>query len=93
VDKSEVFALKLNRRKFAANSPDLIRRKFSIDGLVPGKVRGVSASTISKPYLAPDGNLPFTICGKSLVTGAAKPGKNSGHRRATARLSVRLISL
>jgi hypothetical protein len=93
LDKSEVFALRLNRRKFAANSPDLIRRKFSIDGCFPGKVRGVGASTISKPYLAPDGNQPFTICGKSLVTGAAKPRKDSGFRRAAARLSVRLISL
>jgi hypothetical protein len=31
VDKSQVFALKLNRRKFAENSNHLIRCKFSID--------------------------------------------------------------
>jgi hypothetical protein len=31
VDKSQVFALKLNREEFAKNCTDLIRRKFSID--------------------------------------------------------------
>jgi hypothetical protein len=31
VDKSQVFALKLNREEFAKKSTDLIRRKFSID--------------------------------------------------------------
>ncbi|MFT5553390.1 MAG: hypothetical protein ACI9P3_002804 [Bradyrhizobium sp.] len=32
VDKSEVSALKQIRRKIAENSPELIRRKYSIDG-------------------------------------------------------------
>jgi hypothetical protein len=31
VDKSQVFALKLNREEFAKKLTDLIRRKFSID--------------------------------------------------------------
>src|SRR5579872_1552039 len=31
VDKSQVFALKLNREKFSKNPPGLIRRKFLID--------------------------------------------------------------
>jgi hypothetical protein len=35
VDKSQVFALGLNRRKFAKNPIDLIRCKFSIDGEIP----------------------------------------------------------
>jgi hypothetical protein len=32
VDKSQVFALRLNRRKFEENAIDLIRCKFSIEG-------------------------------------------------------------
>jgi hypothetical protein len=38
-DKSQVFALKLNRRKFAKKPIDLIRCKFSIDGGLARKKR------------------------------------------------------
>jgi hypothetical protein len=49
VDKPEVFALKLNGRKFAKNPPDLIRCKFSIDEIRAAKCACPRASTISKP--------------------------------------------
>jgi hypothetical protein len=49
VDKSQVFALRLIRRKFAENPTDLIRCKFSIDTEIRDKMAVVSASTISKP--------------------------------------------
>src|SRR6267154_382194 len=47
VDKSQVFASRLNRQKFAENPSDWIRCKFSID---VGLRDGLRASTISKPY-------------------------------------------
>lgn len=50
VDKSQVFALNLIRRKFAKNPIDLIRCKFSIDGGIPQPTGARAASTISKPY-------------------------------------------
>jgi hypothetical protein len=55
-----VFALKLNREKFAKKSTDLIRRKFSIDADMAALV--LNASTISKPYPQARGNPLFTIC-------------------------------
>jgi hypothetical protein len=61
VDKSEVFALKLNRRKFAKNPNDLIRCKFSIDAGWRDAGERPGSSTISKPYPFRPGNLPFTI--------------------------------
>jgi hypothetical protein len=46
----------LNRRKFAKNTADLIRRKFSIDAGLPVfwrlEAAKSGASTISKPYRA-----------------------------------------
>jgi hypothetical protein len=54
--------LSLNRRKFAKNPTDLIRRKFSIDGGLARKIANAKSATISKPYLARFGNLAFTIC-------------------------------
>src|SRR6202140_4946610 len=59
LDKSQMFALDLNRRKFVKNPTDLIRCKFSID---PGFRHRSDASTISKPYLDGSGNPTFTIC-------------------------------
>jgi hypothetical protein len=59
LDKSQMFALNLNRRKFVKNPTDLIRCKFSID---PGFRHRSDASTISKPYLDGSGNPTFTIC-------------------------------
>src|ERR1700730_11824617 len=47
VDKSQVFALRLNLRKFAKNSNDLIRCKFSIDAGRGEDVAGPAGSTIS----------------------------------------------
>jgi hypothetical protein len=41
VDKSQVFALKLNREEFAKKSIDLIRRKFSIDAGAATSVRPI----------------------------------------------------
>jgi len=62
VDKSQVFALRLNRREFSKNSSGSIRRKFSIDA---GKERAepifLATSTISKPYRLHAGNPAFTI--------------------------------
>src|SRR6266404_3312050 len=40
VDKSQVFALRLNRRKFEENPSDWIRCKFSIDAGFPQKLKG-----------------------------------------------------
>jgi hypothetical protein len=61
VDKSQVFALNLIRRKSAKNPTDLIRRKFSIDGGIPPSNGVRAASTISKPYRFRRGNPSFTI--------------------------------
>jgi hypothetical protein len=62
VDKSQVFALRLNRRKFAKNAIDLIRCKFSIDAGFPFEAAAAEASTLSKPYPVSFGNPTFTIC-------------------------------
>jgi hypothetical protein len=62
VDKAQVFALSLNRRKFVKNPNDLIRCKFSIDDGSSGAIDLSDASTISKPYPARPGNPTFTIC-------------------------------
>src|SRR6185312_2347886 len=59
VDKAQLFALNLIRRKLAKNPADLIRCKFSIDG---GFRSRSNSSTISKPYPVRSGNPPFTIC-------------------------------
>jgi hypothetical protein len=47
-----VFALRLNRRKFAKNPNDSIWCKFSIDREFRSKTGAQGASTISKPYQA-----------------------------------------
>jgi len=49
VDKPQVFALNLIRRKSAENASDLIRCKFSIDAGFWQKLSFFDASTISKP--------------------------------------------
>jgi hypothetical protein len=54
--------LRLNLRKFAKNSNDLIRCKFSIDAGRGEDVAAQAASTISKPYRIRAGNPAFTIC-------------------------------
>src|SRR5205814_10166275 len=62
VHKSQVFALRLNRRKFAENPIDSIRRKYSIDD-------GFRANRTPRPHPpfrnhtdAVFGNPAFTIC-------------------------------
>jgi hypothetical protein len=61
VDKSRVFAPSLKRRKFAKNTADLIRRKYSLDigfAVIP-------ARTPFRNHIGPgSGNLAFTICAK-----------------------------
>jgi len=57
-----VFALSLNRRKFAKNPTDLIRCKFSIDGGFRREMETPGPSTLLKPYKVLAGNPTFTIC-------------------------------
>jgi hypothetical protein len=61
VDKSQVFATALNRRKSAKNTVDLIRRKFSIDA----ESATIAACAPFRNHVEPgSGNLAFTICAK-----------------------------
>jgi hypothetical protein len=61
VDKSQVFALSLNRGKFAKNPNHWIQHKFSIDGDLPQDCGAPGPATISKPYCGGAGNPTFTI--------------------------------
>jgi hypothetical protein len=88
-----VFALKLNRREFAKNSNDLIRRKFSIDA-------GFGRPTGGRGHIhhfetIPD--VPETRRSPSAsieqLRGARKPPDVALFGRGRTRLSVRLISL
>jgi hypothetical protein len=88
-----VFALRLNRRKFAKNPSDWIRCKFSIDAGFPAKARIGGASTISKPYPASLETLRSPSASNGCSHDIRKPRELAVFDGWPARLSVRLISL
>jgi hypothetical protein len=87
VDKSQVFALNLIRRKLAKNPIDLIRCKFSIDGGDP-QWNGVrAASTISKPYRLPAETPHSPFASNERLNRTRKPANarsEAAERRALA---------
>jgi hypothetical protein len=93
VHKLQVFALRLNLRKFSKISNDLIRRKFSIDAGLGDDLAAKAVSTISKPYRIRAGNPAFTIRVDCAAWRARMPRDGKVIGREFVRLSVRLISL
>jgi hypothetical protein len=90
VDKPQVFATALNRRKFAKNTVDLNRRKFSIDP-------GFATIAAREPFRNHTEPVPETWRSPSALNETVAAGETgvysrcfSGRRPA---LSVRLSSL
>jgi hypothetical protein len=90
VDKRRVFGLPTNRGKFVKEPIDVIRRKYSIDGII--SVRNAS-SPIRNHIAANIGNDTFTINVEYSHCGAANARCCALFGRCPPRLSVRLISL
>ena len=94
VDKSQVFALRLNRRKFAKNPTDLIRCKFSIDARLARWMACVRRihhfETIPGWCRKPD---VHHLRRMQRARTREKPREHTVFGRAAARLSVRLMSL